>query len=166
MSKREKDVEFVEDGEPSHEKTVDIKKLKEELAKAKKERGEYLDGWQRAKADFINTKKRLEGEVEEAFERGVLDTVHALLPALDSLESALEHTNDEGLRLVKKQCLEALALEPFDPTGEPFDPLRHEPMGTVPADDNTKEDTVAQVLQKGYSRKGVIIRPAKVHVAT
>tara|TARA_B100000508_G_scaffold60333_1_gene47124 strand:- start:168543 stop:169043 length:501 start_codon:yes stop_codon:yes gene_type:complete len=161
----DEDVEIVEEAEAeSTFKTADIKKVKEELKACKSEKQEYLDGWQRAKADFINTKKRLEEEGEKKFEYGVIASVEKLLPALDSMDIALSQSEDEGLSLVQKQILDGLELEVLDPAGEMFDPNLHEPMGTVESEE--KEDTIVNVLQKGYKFKETIIRPAKVQVAT
>ncbi len=165
MSMHDEDVEIVEEAEAeSTFKTADIKKVKEELKACKSEKQEYLDGWQRAKADFINTKKRLEEEGEKKFEYGVIASVEKLLPALDSMDIALSQSEDEGLSLVQKQILDGLELEVLDPAGEMFDPNLHEPMGTVESEE--KEDTIVNVLQKGYKFKETIIRPAKVQVAT
>lgn len=165
MSTHDEDVEIVEEAEAeSTFKTADIKKVKEELKACKSEKQEYLDGWQRAKADFINTKKRLEDEGEKKFEYGVIASVEKLLPALDSMDIALSQSEDEGLSLVQKQILNGLELEVLDPVGEMFDPNLHEPMGTVESEE--KEDTIVNVLQKGYKFKETIIRPAKVQVAT
>tara|TARA_B100000745_G_scaffold298646_1_gene247761 strand:+ start:20819 stop:21325 length:507 start_codon:yes stop_codon:yes gene_type:complete len=165
MSTHDEDVEIVEEAEAeSTFKTADIKKVKEELKACKSEKQEYLDGWQRAKADFINTKKRLEDEGEKKFEYGMIASVEKLLPALDSMDIALSQSEDEGLSLVQKQILDGLELEVLDPAGEMFDPNLHEPMGTVESEE--KEDTIVNVLQKGYKFKETIIRPAKVQVAT
>ena len=163
----EEDVEFVE--EVSAESTLkakDIKKVKEELKACKSLQQEYLDGWQRAKADFINTKKRLETEGEKKFEYGVMASVEKLLPALDSIDIALSQSNDKGLAMIQKQMLDGLGVEVLNPIGETFDPNLHEPMGTVEAESKDQEDTIVTVLQKGYKFKDVIIRPAKVQVAT
>lgn len=167
MSKRDDDVEFVEEaGAESAEKTTNVKKLKEDLKACKAERQEYLDGWQRAKADFINTKKRLEEEGERKFEHGTYACIEKLLPALDSLDIALSQKEDDGLKLIQKQIFEALKIESFDPVGDTFDPNLHEPMGTVETDKKEEDDIVTQTLQKGYKRGEKIIRPAKVQIAT
>ena len=166
MHNEEEDVEFVEEvSAESTLKTKDIKAVKEELKTCKTERQEYLDGWQRAKADFINTKKRLEEEGKQRFEYGVRACVERLLPALDSMDIALSQKEDEGLRMVQKQMLTGLGVEVLNPIGENFDPNLHEPMGTVEGEED-KEDTIVTVLQKGYKLGETIIRPAKVQVST
>lgn len=167
MSTHDEDVEIVEEAEAeSTFKTADIKKVKEELKACKSLQQEYLDGWQRAKADFINTKKRLEEEGEKKFEYGVMACVEKLLPALDSIDIALSQNEDKGLLMIQKQLLDGTGLTILNPLGEVFDPNLHEPMGMVEAKEGEKEDTIVTVLQKGYKFKDVIIRPAKVQVAT
>lgn len=166
MSTHEEDIEIVEEVEAeSSIKAADIKKVKEQLKACKSERQEYLDGWQRAKADFINTKKRLEEEGGKKFEYGVQACIEKVLPALDSIDIALAQSEDEGLAMIQKQILEGLGIEVLDPTGETFDPKIHEPMGTVEGDKD-QEDKIVQVLQKGYTLGDTIIRPPKVQVAT
>ncbi|XKT75013.1 MAG: nucleotide exchange factor GrpE [Patescibacteria group bacterium UBA2103] len=167
MSDSHEDIEFVEEQEnTSSLKAKDAKKIGEELKKCKAERQEYLDGWQRAKADFINTKKRLEEEGGKKFEYGFRSCIEQILPALDSLESALAHEENEGVKLIKRQLLEGMGIEEVNPIGEPFNPNLHEPMGTVETDNKEEDDTITQVLQKGYKKGEEIIRPAKVQVAT
>jgi molecular chaperone GrpE len=60
--------------------------------------------------------------------------------------------------------LEDAGVEVIDPTGEAFDPERMEAMMRVPADSEERDDEVAQVFQKGYTLKGVLVRPARVSV--
>jgi len=166
MDKQEDDIEFVEEASAeSSIKATDIKKVQAQLKACKSERQEYLDGWQRAKADFINTKKRLEEEGNMKFEYGVRACVEKLLPALDSMDIALGQAEDEGMEMVQKQMLTGLGVEVLNPIGETFDPNLHEPMGMVEAEEE-KEDTIVNVLQKGYKLGETIIRPAKVQVAT
>ena len=93
-------------------------------------------------------------------------SVEKLLPALDSIDIALSQSNDKGLAMIQKQMLDGLGVEVLNPIGETFDPNLHEPMGTVEAESKDQEDTIVTVLQKGYKFKDVIIRPAKVQVAT
>src|ERR1700749_1786078 len=75
----------------THDASHKIDKLKVELEKSKKERQEYLDGWQRSKADYVNLLKRSEEGTKHAKQQGVVKAVEALLPALDALERAKEH---------------------------------------------------------------------------
>ncbi len=150
-----------------------LKKLRAELAVAKKERQEYLDGWQRAKADYVNIKKRGEDE-RGAFVRDASSAlVKEILPALDSFEHALAspHSSDpawlEGMQNTYSQLMKALedkGVVAFDPLGETFDPAKHEPVETVAVTDVARDNTVTKVHQRGYALYGTIIRPARVAV--
>jgi molecular chaperone GrpE len=60
--------------------------------------------------------------------------------------------------------LEDTGVDVIDPTGERFDPERMEAMLRVPVDSEEQDEQVAQVFQKGYSLKGVLVRPARVSV--
>ncbi len=73
----------------------------------------------------------------------------------------------EGIDLVERKFvrqLEDAGVEVVDPTGEPFDPERHEAMMRVPAESPEDDDRVAQVFQKGYAMKGHLVRVARVSV--
>ncbi len=144
-------------------------KLKRELDTAKRERQEYMDGWQRAKADYVNALKRFEEEKARAKEQGLAKAVAALLPAYDTLERAREHGEvPESFQGVAKQLeagFAALGIASIGTLGEAFDPMRHEALGTDPTDDQSKDDTVTAVLEKGYAVGESVLRPARVRVA-
>ena len=75
----------------------------------------------------------------------------------------------EGIDLVERKFIRALEeanVEMIDPTDETFDPERMEAMMRVPAESDEQVDKVAQVFQKGYSLKGILVRPARVSVYT
>ena len=97
--------------------------------------------------------------------------VKEILPALDTLELALQAAGDgevaEGFKLVRNEFLAALArvgIEPFSPEGEPFDPTVHEAMSQQSVD-GVATGTVASVYQQGYRIDGTVLRPARVVVA-
>ncbi len=149
-----------------------IKKLKAELVKTNTEKQEYLDGWQRAKADYVNIKKRSEEDRISLIKGATEELVSALLPALDSFDQAiLAHQGDkEWLSGVKNthaqivKALESVGVSINSPEGEQFDPNIHEPVETVAVQDETMDNTVTKVHQKGYSLNGKLIRPARVAV--
>ena len=73
----------------------------------------------------------------------------------------------EGAEMVERKfmrAMEALGLETIDAEGKPFDPTIHEALTTVPTENEDEDNTVAQVYQKGYRLKGVLLRPARVVV--
>lgn len=143
-------------------------KLKGELDVIKKERQEYLDGWQRAKADYVNALKRFEEERAQARMQGALRAAQAFLPALDSLERAEAHgAVPEGMQGVVKQLHEAvrsLGLERFGTAGESFNPARHDALGQDAAESKDQDDTISTVLETGWKAGESVIRPAKVRV--
>jgi molecular chaperone GrpE len=145
------------------------KKLREEIESLKKEKQEYLDGWQRAKADYVNALKRFEEEKRGAVALGSLVAARAFIPAMDSLGRAAESGEvPEAYVGISKQLEEAaraLGLERFGAVGEAFNPNLHEALGQDPTDDAAKDDTVTLVLECGWKTKEAVVRPAKVRVA-
>jgi len=146
-----------------------LAKLRKELEAAKKERQEHLDGWQRAKADYVNALKRFEEEKKAVADQALAKAVKALLPAYDALERAKEAgALPEGFAGIAKQLESAFAgfgIAPVGAIGEAFDPVRHEALGTDPTDEEAKDDTVTAVLEKGYAIGDAVLRPARVRVA-
>lgn len=147
-----------------------VEKQKGEIEKLRAEKQEYLDGWQRAKADYVNALKRFEMEKLSAIELGKVVAVRNFIPAMDSLERA-EAAGEvpEAFKGIAKQlqdAAKALGLEKFGAVGEKFDPNLHEALGQEPTDDQAKDDTVTMVLEPGWKSKGGIVRPAKVRVAS
>lgn len=146
-----------------------VTKLKAELEKVKAEKQEYLDGWQRAKADYVNALKRFEEEKKNALAMGRVVTVGAFIPVMDSLERA-EAAGEvpETFKGIARQLHDAaktLGLEKFGAVGEKFDPNMHEALGQDSTDDAAKDDTVTAILEPGWKSKDSVIRPAKVRVA-
>lgn len=151
--------EFVPE-EEAEEGPALVKRLREKLKKAVEEKQEYLEGWQRARADFVNFKKEeaARGTHKEGAVRAEL--VGKLLPVLDSFEMAFKHKQSKEFNIVHKQLLDALramGVEPFGKVGEEFDPYKHEALAQ-------QEDghTVVSIERSGYSVGKQIIRPAQV----
>ena len=146
--------------------------LEERLAEVERERDEYLNDLKRVAADFENYRKRVardqEGLVARAHER----LVKELLPVLDdlerSLEAAAQHEEaklEEGVRLVHRELLEALAREGLVEveTDGQFDPHVHEALLSQPSEQ--EDGSVIEVLQKGYRLGDRVLRPARVVVS-
>ncbi len=146
-----------------------VAKLKADLDAALKEKQEYMDGWQRAKADYVNLLKRIEEGTKASELRGKLKAVETLLPAFDALERAKEHGDvPEGFVGITKQlegAFAALGLEEVGQVGETFDPALHEAFGQDPAESPEEDNTITVILEKGWKVGENIIRPAKVRVA-
>ncbi|HQT82825.1 MAG TPA: nucleotide exchange factor GrpE [Candidatus Paceibacterota bacterium] len=159
--------ESEERGEERAEDTV--KKLRDELSACRHEKQENLDGWQRAKADYVNLLKRIETDGKASELKGKVGAVETLLPAFDALERAKEHGEvPEGFLAIAKQlegAFASLGLVPLGEVGEKFDPAHHDALGQDPTDDEEADDTVTAVLEKGWKVGDAVIRPAKVRVA-
>ncbi len=151
-----------------------VKKLKEKLKEAEAKSKEYLDGWQRAQAEFVNVRKRDEEAKLEFLKFSNTQLLIQFLPVLDSLELSLLHPAmagqaATGLEVIYKQLLSVLksnGLEEENPIGLSFDPRRHEAVGEVEVKDESEDQKVVEVVQKGYILSGKIIRPAKVKTGT
>jgi molecular chaperone GrpE len=143
-------------------------KLKKDLEACRREKQEYLDGWQRAKADYVNALKRFEEERKSATLQGTLRAASAFIPAIDSLERAEAHGDvPEGFKAVARQLHEAvnsLGLNRFGEKGDTFDPALHDALGQDPAPSPEKDNTVSAVLEAGWKTADQVVRPAKVRV--
>lgn len=159
----------VDDSDFGDEPEQKIAKIREELAVCRKEKQEYMDGWQRAKADYVNLLKRFEIETKISKVSGVVKAVETLLPAFDALERAKEHGEiPEGFTAIARQLESAFAslgLEEIGEIGEPFNPIFHEALGQDSTESAEKDDTITGVLERGWKVGETVIRPAKVRVA-
>lgn len=152
-----------------------VRRLREKLKRVEKEREENLTGWQRAKADFVNLKKR-EGQIkQEAREEAVEDVVKQIFPLLDSFEGAFSSSSWEeggedfknGFVSIYNQFLSVLkdvGVEEVGEEGEQFDPQIHTSVSTQETNDKNKDDSVAEVYQKGYRFHDRLLRSPKVVV--
>ncbi len=147
-----------------------IAKMREELKKIRGEKQEYMDGWQRAKADYVNLLKRGEESARAAESKGSLKAVLALLPAFDALERAKSHGDmPEGFQAIVKQlegAFVSLGLEEVGKVGEHFDPALHEAFGQDASESAEHDGKITAVLEKGWRIKEQVIRAAKVRVAS
>ena len=169
---RDKEKEKIEDA---------IAILSEELESKKKEaegifKGEqYLTELKYLKADFENYKRRMAKEKREAADNALECFITELLPIKDSLEAAIMHakTNNKPEGLVKgvemtikqfEELLKRAGLEEIKAEGEKFDPFRHEVV-TREERDMQQENTITEVVRKGYVFHDKVLRPALVKLA-
>lgn len=153
-----------------------VKKLKEKIKVLEAEKLEYLTGWQRTKADYVNSKKEDEKARGELIKFANMNFVEELLPALDAFDMAMANKESwekvdknwrAGIEYIYGQLIATLSkfgVTQENPLGQKVDSMKHNPMGTVETDDKAKEGTVAEVIQKGYFMNGKEIRPAGVKV--
>lgn len=151
-----------------------IKKLREKIKKLESEKKEYLDLSQRTRADYMNFKKEVESNRVQERKFATKNLITDLLPVLDAYDMAQANKEawekvDQNWRIgieyifnQMKGVLEKEGVTQFGAVGETFDPLLHESMEAVQVDDETKDNTIVQVLQKGYKMVDTILRPARV----
>lgn len=146
-----------------------------ELVQTQRERDDYLDQLQRTRAEFANFQKRSRAQADLDRQYAVGDLARELLPVLDNFERALDAARKagsggivEGLELVHRQLLSALAkhgVEPIAALGQPFDPNQHDALLQQP-DAGQPEGTVVAELSRGYRLRDRVLRPSQVAVST
>ncbi|MFM2339377.1 MAG: molecular chaperone GrpE [Candidatus Parcubacteria bacterium] len=171
------DTELVDDEATAEQK---LKVLRTKLQEATDKNRELHEEVQRTKADFLNARKRLEDEVTRTRERDTVKHIEKLLPLADSFylamldKSAWEKADEKwrkGIEGIKNQLdsiLRGYEVAAVDPTGQTFDPIKHEALSTIPVTNESQHNQVITVMQLGYIRKSGdsedIIRPARVTV--
>jgi molecular chaperone GrpE len=156
---------------PPEAEVADVEALK---ARAK-ERDEFLDLAQRARAELINYRKRVERDRAEWTDRAVADFALSILSALDDFDRALKEAESakdpktmlEGFRQVDRKfhvVFKAAGLESFAPHGKSFDPAEHEAV-VIEQTDKHPHHSVSEVMRKGWRLRGKLLRPAQVKVA-
>lgn len=148
--------------------TPDVEALQEEIAKLKED---VL----RAQAETQNVRRRAEADVEKAHKFSTEKFARELLEVVDNLERAIAAAPEEeavkplleGVEMTQKTFMSTLAkfkVEVVDPEGHPFDPDLHQAISMVDAPD-AEPNTVLNVVQKGYTNHGRLLRPAMVVVS-
>ena len=147
--------------------------LEERLAAAEAKAAEMQDAYLRAKAEGENIRRRAQDDIAKAHKFAIENFAEGLLPVKDSLEIALKletpsvESLKEGVEMTLKQLNAAFErnrlLEINPVAGEKLDPMKHQAMSMVPAEQDA--NTVVTVLQKGYTIADRLLRPALVTVA-
>lgn len=152
------------------------KKLKEKLKQANAEKQEYLVGWQRAKADLINARKRDEADRQDFVKFANERLIEGLVPVMESFDLAMANKEtwekvDKNWRIgveyiysQLKKVLNDAGLEEINPLGKEFDLNRDEASEYVPVEKESDHHKVVAVVQKGYTLNGKAMRPPKVKV--
>jgi molecular chaperone GrpE len=164
------DEAYLDPSDPGASRRGALTDLSEELE-------ELNDRHLRLVAEFNNYRRRSEQERLAAWTRAQADLVGKFIEVLDDLHrvAELDLSNAtvegimEGIDLVERKFVRIVqdaGVEMLDPAGAAFDPELMEAVMRVPAETEEQVDTVAQVFQKGYSLKGILVRPARVSVFT
>jgi molecular chaperone GrpE len=171
-------VEVEEDGEGeslAEEETTEVT-LEARLAEVEALAAEYLDGWQRSRAELANYKKRIDRERTQWADTVTIEVINLFLPAIDDMERALGNLPPEvadepwleGIKLIYRKLLatlEALNVTEIEAEGQFFDPALHEAV-THEESDAHEEGQIIGVIQKGYMLNDRVVRPARVRVAS
>lgn len=173
IDKEQEEDEGVPEAE-AEEEAPTVESLSCALSEAETKVAQLQDQALRAKADVENMRRRAARDVENAHKYALERLTGELLPVLDSLEKAVESATlakdadaiGEGLELSLKMFLSVLnkvGIVQLDPLGEPFDPQFHEAIAMVENPDG-EPNSVMEVIQRGYSLNGRLVRAAKVVV--
>lgn len=149
--------------------------LEEKLKECERQKAEYLSGWQRARADFLNYKKEEMERIGELIGYAKEEFLLKILPILDNFnqaektipesEKANEHL--KGLLQIKSQIMDFLSREgvkEMDTVGKKFDPNYHEIVAEEEKE-GAESGIILEEIQKGYTIEGRVLRPVKVKVA-
>ncbi|WP_372861705.1 nucleotide exchange factor GrpE [Spongiibacter sp.] len=162
--------------EPAAEVEVESGDLQGQLEAARQEAADAKEQALRAVAEAQNVRRRAEKDAENARKFALEKFAGDVLSVADNLDRALAAADAEdealkpileGVELTRKSLLDALArhnVERIDPMGQPFDPEFHEAMAMVP-NPSVEPNTVIDVMQKGYTLNGRLLRAAMVVVA-
>lgn len=155
--------------------TEQMEILEQSRAEWQAKANEYLDGWQRSRADFANYKKRIEREQAELYQRTAGSILKRHLEIIDDLERALRNRPgegdgaswSEGIELVYRKLtniLESEGVKTMQTEGEMFDPNFHEAISSEDSP-NHQSGEIIEAVQKGYLLGEKVLRPALVRVA-
>ena len=169
------ETELEELNELGDEVREDITELKKELEAIRLKSDEYLEGWQRARAEFANFRKRIDREREQSHQTAAGTIIRRYLEILDDLERALSNRPPEGegaiwaggIELIYRKFLKTLESEGvkrMEAEGEMFDPNMHEAISHEESPDH-ESGQIIEVVQPGYLLGDRVLRPALVRVA-
>jgi molecular chaperone GrpE len=123
------------------------------------------DNWKRALADYQNLTKRIEADKKDFVKFATANIISQLIPTLDILDMADQHSTDPGIHMAVKQfhdVLENAGLQTISPAvGDQFDHQLHDCIETLTGG---QDNTIAELVTKGYKIDSLIIKPAKVKV--
>lgn len=154
----------------SEEENID--ELKEKLEECEKEKEEYLNGWKRSKADFINYKNKEDQRIKEKLRYRQEEIMEELITVMDSFKIGLSMSDEEkmekkGVELIFNQLKDVLKRNGLERIktlpGDEFNPEIHEAMEEIKSEE--AEGKIAEIAEEGYKLKDKILRPVKVKIA-
>lgn len=165
----------VSEAEAASEILPDIKDLMQELKDCQTKADEYLEGWQRARADFANYKRRIDREQSQVYQNAAGSIFKRYIEIIDDLERALKNRPQEGegaswaegIELIYRKFLSILESEGVtqqQAQGCDFDPNLHEAISSEPHKD-FESGQIIEVIKNGYMLGERVLRPALVRVA-
>lgn len=153
----------------------EVEQLKKELEESRSKADEYLDGWQRSRAEFANYKKRVDRDQAQIHQAAAGSIIKRYLEILDDLDRALKNRPQNGdgagwaagIELIYRKfmaILDAEGVKVMEAEGKFFDPNQHEAISQseVPGYESGQ---IVEVIQKGYLLGDRVLRPALVRVA-
>ncbi len=172
---REEEIRENQEKEKHQEEGASLEELTKKIETLEQEKAELTDRLLRLQAEFDNFRKRTRREMEEFKERAHEEILCDILYVLDNIERALEAAEKgadkeslhEGVKLIHKQFKELLkrfGVEEVTALYCKFDPNVHQAVMQVEGEEEEKDQTVIQEIEKGYLLKGKLLRPSKVVV--
>ena len=157
------------------EEASELEALREELDLVKGRESEYLDGWQRARAELSNARKRFQREQERAYENAKADLLVRILPIVDDFERAFatlpqdqaSATWVDGVQLILhklRALLEQEGVVLIEAAGQEFDPFLHQALTHEPSTE-VEEGHIIGEVQRGYKVADRVLRPSVVRVS-
>lgn len=154
--------------------SAELERLQQALAESEERAKNNWEQYLRAVAELDNIRKRAQRDVESANRYGLEKLAQELLPVKDSLELAVQNSDKADAASLKAgaqatlallaRALERFGIKMIEPSGEPFDPERHEAM-MARESASAEPNSVLQVVQPGYELNGRLLRPARVIVS-
>lgn len=169
-------------GDPEREgargagKPTYVEELERQIAEKDRQAQEYLAKYRHAATEFEEARLRLRREISKDIERGRREILSDLLEVVDNLDRAIESARAgashdalvEGVEMVRRQFLAKLGsfgVKPIEASNQPFDPMLHEAISSVPAESPEQDGLVVGTVRTGYRIGDDVLRPATVAVA-
>jgi molecular chaperone GrpE len=153
-----------------------VEQLEQQIADKDRQIQEYLSKYRNAASEFDEARLRLRREISKDIERSRRDILSEFLEVVDNLDRAIESARAgasadaivQGIEMVRRQCLsklEGFGVQRIEANQQPFDPLLHEAISSVPAASPDQDGMVVGTVRTGYRIGDEVLRPAAVAVA-